>query len=198
MSEEQKNKKTEQCKGSHNGDDQIRQGNKEKKKKSKYYFLFRFLRKTAVYAVLVWFALTYLFAVRRMSGNAMSPYVRDGDLTIYNRMDRENIYLNDVVLYEDADGNEHVGRVVAGNGQEVDFPESGGYRVNGYLTSEEILYETYAAENSEVSYPIELGEDEYFILNDFRSMTSDSREFGAVKRSQIKGKILCLFRWRNH
>lgn len=133
-----------------------------------------------------------------MSGNTMSPYVRDGDLTIYNRMDRENIYLNDVVLYEDADGKEHVGRVVAGNGQEVDFPEEGGYRINGYLTSEEILYETYAAENSEVSYPIELGEDEYFILNDFRSMTSDSREFGAVKRSQIKGKILCLFRWRNY
>lgn len=173
--------------------------NKKKcQEKKKYIFLLRFLFKTACYALTVWLVVTYLFAVRRMSGNTMSPFVRDGDLTIYNRMDREEIYLNDVVLYEDEDGIEHVGRVVAGNGQEVDFPENGGYRVNGYLVSEEILYETYAAEDSVVNYPIRLGDDEYFILNDFRSITSDSREYGAIKRSRIKGKILCLFRWRNH
>jgi len=42
-----------------------------------------------------------------------------------------------------------------------------------------------------------LKEDEYFILNDFRQITTDSRELGGIKKSQIKGKLLFLMRRRN-
>ena len=39
--------------------------------------------------------------------------------------------------------------------------------------------------------------DEYFVLNDFRQLTTDSREQGAIKKSQIKGKLLFIMRRRN-
>lgn len=166
-----------------------------KKKKSKYAFLKRFILKTITLIGAVLFSLHFLIAIVRVEGNTMSPFVRDGDLCIFYRL--EDLYLNDVVLYEDATGDIHIGRIVAGNNQEVDFPENGGYQVNGYLPSEEVPYETYQAEESTITYPLKLGDDEYFILNDFRQLTNDSREIGAVKKSQIKGKLLLQMRRRN-
>ena len=96
--------------------------NKEKKT-GKYRFLFRFLQKTSGLVVLLFILLTFVFQIFRMTGNNMSPYVRDGDLCIFYRLDQ--IYLNDVVLYEDENGKKRVGRVVGSGGQTVSFADEG-------------------------------------------------------------------------
>lgn len=165
------------------------------KKNKKYRFLKRFLIKTLMIVGSIYAILTFLIVVMRMEGNTMSPFLRDGDLCVFYRL--EDIYLNDVVVYENEKGTLQAGRVVAGSGQKIEFPESGGYKVDGYDPAEEVMYKTYAGENSRVTYPLTLREEEYFILNDFRTLTNDSRETGAVKRSQIKGKLLLLVRRRN-
>ena len=166
----------------------------KKNKATKYRFLIRFIIKTcliagAAAAVLIWVLSPY-----RMSGNSMFPSIRDGDLCIFYKP--EPCYFNDVVLYEDEKGNTKVGRIVAAGGQTIDFMEEGGYEVNGYQAMEEVPYETYRAEESNVSYPLTLEENSYFILNDFRSDTSDSREEGPVSGSKIHGKLLFLLRRR--
>ena len=46
----------------------------------------------------------------------------------------------------------------------------------------------------QVSYPLTLGEDQVFILCDFREGAKDSRYFGAVSQSEIKGKVLAVLR----
>ena len=79
-------------------------------------------------------------------------------------------------------------------GQSVDFPKEGGYTVDGYQPSEEITNQTFGADG--VKYPINVGDDEVFIMNDFRSDTDDSRQFGGVKKSDIYGKLLFLIRRR--
>jgi len=165
-----------------------------KKEAGKYRFLYRFLIKTAVFVGVAYILLACVLKITLVSGNRMSPFVRDGDLGIFYRL--EDIYLNDVVIYENASGQEQIGRVVASGGQTVDFPEQGGYTVNEYQPAEEIPYETYRSENGSVIYPVELADGEYFILNDFRSITDDSREQGAISREQIKGKLLFLMRHR--
>lgn len=167
----------------------------KKKKKKKYAFLLNFLLKTAAIIGAVILLLTYVFEPYRVTGNTMSPFVRDGDLGVFYKL--EGFYLNDVILYDDAEGNRRIGRIVATGGQTVNFPEEGGYEVNDYQPTEEVPYETYAAEGSGVTYPLLLGEDEYFVLNDFRSITTDSREIGSVHQSQIRGKLLFLFRRRS-
>ena len=101
-----------------------------------------------------------------------------------------------MVIYENASGQEQIGRVVASGGQTIDFPEQGGYTVNEYQPAEEIPFETYPSDNGYVTYPMELSEGEYFILNDFRNITDDSREQGAIRREQIKGELLFLMRHR--
>ena len=166
----------------------------KKKKKSKYRFLKNFITKTLFVIAVGWFTLTYVFQLYRATGNAMSPFVRDGDLCVFYKL--EDAYANDVVVYQTEDGEIHVGRIIGTPSQVVDFPEEGGFELNGYQPAEEIMVETYKSENSIIEYPLELGDDEYFIMNDYRSLTDDSREFGAIKKSQIKGKLLIMLRRR--
>lgn len=78
----------------------------------------------------------------------------------------------------------------------MDLSDDGDLIVNGNVQSEEIFYPTLKDEDSSVQYPVTLKEDEYFILSDFRTEGTDSREYGPVNRGQIKGKVIALLRRR--
>lgn len=164
-------------------------------KKNKYRFLIRFLMKICLWGVVFFVILTYVMGFHRETGNSMFPSIKDGDLCILYKL--EESHTNDVVLYKTADGKNRLGRIVAVGEQEVNFPEEGGYTVNDYQPSEEITYETYRAEKSDIKYPVALDKDEYFILNDYRSDTSDSREYGVVKKEDIEGKLIFILRRRS-
>lgn len=154
----------------------------------------KLLLKTVLLAAGMVFVFTCIFRVRRAEGNAMSPFVRDGDLCIFLKLSEPT--LGEVVLYRDSEGREHVGRITAIGGQTVDFPEAGGYTVDGYEPVEEIPYETHPSPESTLAVPLMLGEDEVFLMHDFRSLTNDSRENGAINRGSIEGKLLFLLRRR--
>lgn len=66
----------------------------------------------------------------------MSPFVRDGDLCVFYKL--EKVYLNDVVLYQGENGKLRIGRIVATGGQSIDFQEEGGYTVDDYTPTEEV------------------------------------------------------------
>lgn len=156
--------------------------------------LIKFLLKTVFLIGTVTAVFTCILSLYRMTGNSMFPSVRDGDLCLFYRL--EDCHLNDIVLYENADGKKKLGRIIAIEGQTVAFPENGGYEVNGCQPAEEIPYETYPAENSTVNYPLTVPENSFFILNDYRSDSSDSRQYGVVSETQVIGKLLFLLRRR--
>lgn len=162
------------------------------KKKKKLGPLAKLLIKITVLTIIVVIVLTWILGLHRMTGNNMFPFVKDGDLCIAYKLD--DYTTGDVVLYRNDEGKMKLGRIVAVGGQSVDFPKDGGYTVDGYQPSEEITYQTFGADG--VKYPIDVGEDEVFIMNDFRSDTDDSRQFGCVKKSDIDGKLLFLIRRR--
>lgn len=161
-------------------------------KKKKLGPLAKLLIKIAVLVIIVVIVLTWILGLHRMTGNNMFPFVKDGDLCIVYKLD--DYTTGDVVLYRNDEGKMKLGRIVAVGGQSVDFPKDGGYTVDGYQPSEEITYQTFGADG--VKYPINVGDDEVFIMNDFRSDTDDSRQFGGVKKSDIYGKLLFLIRRR--
>lgn len=136
----------------------------------------------------------FLCECHRISGNAMYPSLRDGDLCFVYKI--EPFVTGDVVYYEDSDGNKRFGRVVAVGGQSVEVREDGGYTVNGYEPAEKVTYPTYR-DGEGIDYPCELDSEKYFILNDFREDTTDSRKYGAIPREHIVGKVLFQVRRRD-
>lgn len=164
----------------------------KKQGKSKYRFLYRFLLKTGILLTIIVITLMFIICPFRMDDNTMFPSFRNGDLGVFCRV--MSIQTNDVVLYKNDDGVLKVGRVVAMEGQTIEFLEDGGYNVDGYGAFEEIPYETYATDVSH--YPFILNDGEVFVLNDFRSVETDSRSMGPIDESQIVGKLVFSLRIR--
>jgi len=140
---------------------------------------------------------SYVIFPYRMAGNAMTPYFRDGDLGLFYKL--EQWVPNDIVLYRTKDGKKHVGRILAVAGQTITFPkdQEGVFLIDGYQLNEEIERNTEKAEKSSISFPMEVPEDSWFILNDDRKDTDDSRSFGCIKTQDIEGKLIYLFRRRD-
>lgn len=140
----------------------------------------------AVFAAVLWVLLT------QASGSEMFPAVKDGDLVLGIRLEKDYAK-NDVVVYERS-GRLRVGRVLARGGDIVTLSESGVVEVNGSAQGGGILYPTYP--KSLLSYPYAVPEDSVFILGDCRTQAEDSRDFGPVQCSAVKAKVITLIRRR--
>lgn len=163
-----------------------------KKKQDQLPPLLQLLLKMTVMAGILTGVLTWIIGLHRMTGNNMFPFIKDGDLCILYKL--EEYTTGDVVAYRNEKGVVKMARIVAVAGQDVDFPEEGGYTVDGYQPTEEITYQTFGAEGAQ--YPVHVGEGQFFVMNDFRSDTDDSRKTGAINAGQICGKLMFLIRRR--
>ena len=153
-----------------------------------------FLLHIAVTVAAVWVVFTFVFGMMTAPDETMYPRVRNGDLVLFFRLE-QTYNVGDVVAIRE-DGRRYLGRIAAVGGDTVDLSDDGDLIVNGNVQNEEIFYPTLKDEDSSVQYPVELKEDEYFILSDFRTEGADSREYGPVIRSQVKGKVIALLRRR--
>lgn len=135
---------------------------------------------------------SFVFLVTQAVGNDMFPAVKDGDLVIGYRLQRE--YSKDDVVIYTVDGKTHIGRVAARATDEVTLDDSGTLLVNGVAQGGEILYPTYAKEG--IEYPYTVPENCIFVLGDYRTQTEDSRDFGAIPLKNVKGKVITILRRR--
>lgn len=152
-----------------------------------------FLIKLAVVLLVAWITLTQIFGLGKMFGESMYPRLRDGDLFLYYRLQRE-YRIGDVVLFEQ-NGIEYVGRIVAMGGDTVNINHADKLIVNGGVQSEEIFYPT-SSDGAQIQLPYEVEEDSVFLLCDFRTNGTDSRSYGAVPIQELDGKIIAFFRCR--
>ena len=152
----------------------------------------RFFLRLFLIALLFFIIFTKVFLISRASGNGMYPFVKDGDLFLAFRMQKEYTK-DDMVVYSCGQGTD-IGRIAAVEGDVVTLDESGIFRVNGTVQSGEIPYPTYAGK--ELTYPYKVPEGSVFLLGDNRQSTRDSRDFGAVPMSDVDGKIISILRRR--
>ena len=136
--------------------------------------------------------LTQVFLITQVSGNDMFPAVKDGDLVFAYRL-QSDLSKNDVVVYTAA-GRSRVGRILGRPGDVIMLDDSGNLLVNGTNQGGEIMYPTYAKET--YTYPFVVPENSYFLLGDYRTQTVDSRDFGAVPKADVEGKVITILRRR--
>jgi signal peptidase I len=155
--------------------------------------ILRFVIKLLSMCLVLWFIFTFVFGICLMDGESMYPSIKDGDLILYFRMEPD-YSIGDVVAYE-MDGSLRIGRIVAQGGDEVDLSEDKLLMVNGNVESEAIFYPTERAEDG-IFFPYKVADDSYFILGDMRTTSTDSRNFGLVSKSRLRGKVITLLRRR--
>jgi signal peptidase I len=155
--------------------------------------ILEFFVKLGIVCLALWLIFTFAFGILQMHGETMYPRIRDGDLILYNRMERDYT-IGDVVVFK-VGISTCVARIVAQGGDVVEVNEEGELLVNGNVQEEEIFYPT-EAEPLGVSYPYTVEENSYFMLSDFRTNTTDSRSYGAVSVNDFCGKVITILRRR--
>lgn len=136
--------------------------------------------------------LTQVFLITRAKGNDMFPAIKDGDLVIAFRIQKEYVK-DDIAVYQNNDSF-YLGRVVARETDVVTLDESGTLLVNGTVQRGEIVYPTLAKEG--FNYPMRIEEGDLFLLGDHRMESQDSRDFGPIGLKQVKGKVITILRRR--
>lgn len=149
--------------------------------------------KVILFVVLVAVLFLFVFGIYRCSDNVMNPAVKDGDLAIYYRL-QKNYNSSDVVVIE-KDGKKQLRRIIAKEGDKIDITEEG-LVINGYLQQEREIYTETLPYVDGITFPLTVGKNEYFVLGDNRPNAKDSRIYGIVKQQEMKGGVITILRSR--
>lgn len=136
---------------------------------------------------------TFVFGIFRNQDAAMYPAVKDGDLVIWYRMEKE--YIAGDLAVTDYQGKRQVRRVVAVSGDTVDITEEG-LLINGSPQQEPEIFQDTNRYEEGIDFPVTLQEGEIFVLGDARENAADSRIYGPVKKEDTLGKVMILIRRR--
>lgn len=125
----------------------------------------------------------FLYSFTLVSGASMHPTYHNGDLVIVKKLPHE-VQRNDVVICKAPTGELLIKRVVGMPGEEVSAVE-GVLHINGWGYADDPSKEFTEMEGS-----VEVGEGTYFVLGDNRTNSADSRKYGCIPQSNIKGLVV--------
>jgi signal peptidase I len=140
------------------------------------------------------FIITFLYQPVKVEGTSMLPRLGDQDRLFINKFAYhfENIERGDVVVfyYPRDPQKSYIKRVIALPGDDLRI-DAGRVYVNGKLLVEPYVPRQYrdARSRRETIVP----PDDYFVMGDHRSISSDSRDFGPVPRDLIYGKASFVY-----
>lgn len=147
------------------------------------------------------FGLTYVFAgqLLRVAGDSMVPNFHDGEQIVAEKISLKlnNPKRGDILVFNHPTfpGRFVIKRVIGLPGETIKISEGSVY-INNVLLQESYLDPgvkttsgKYLEENMEVIVP----SNSYILLGDNRSNSTDSREWGPIKKETIEGKGLLVY-----
>jgi len=165
------------------------------KHKSKFNFAYMII----ICLVVAKLITSFVFLSVMVDGNSMSTTLKHGDKGITDGLFYKMFGIErfDIVILEEESFNDKlVKRVVGLPGETVRY-EKGILYINGKEIKENFISEEVAKQTKTLygndTFECKLGKNEYYVLGDNRGNSTDSRYFGAIKKSQIKGVGMMLF-----
>lgn len=149
------------------------------------------IAQTALISLGIFFFI-YIFLIQphRIKGDSMLPNFHDGELLLTEKVSYR-IYKpsrGDIIVFGVPERKiDLIKRVVGIPGDTVRI-EDGTVYIN-----DQQLVEPYEIQKTQGTQTVTLGADEYFVLGDNRGSSSDSRSFGSIKRTVIKGKVWLVY-----
>jgi len=156
--------------------------------------LFFLLIKIVIIVMIAILLFTFIFGVHRNVGASMNPAVKDADMVLFYRLDKE--YVAKDILILQFEGEQQACRVVATAGDTIDITEEG-LVINGAVQQEEYGIPKTTRYEDGVDFPLTVGEGEVFVLADNRVNATDSRIYGAVSIKDTLGKAIIILRKRD-
>lgn len=152
------------------------------------------LVKIAFISIFLILLFTFMFGIHQAPDNTMKPAVKEGDLVIYYRLQKDYVK-NDLITVE-YNGYIEVRRVVAVAGDTVDINENG-LMINGYHQVEEDIYTNTLPYKEGITFPVTVPENSVFVLADDRNSPEDSRIYGPVQLNATHGRVITTIRRRS-
>ena len=161
--------------------------------------IIRELLNTAIYLLCVlgavWLVITFVGQRTEVEGASMENTLHNGDNLIVDKLsyrfhDPERF---DIIVFpfQFQDNTYYIKRIIGLPGETVQIMDDGSIYINGEKLEENYGMEVIKPETiGRAAEPIELGDDEYFVMGDNRNNSSDSRTdmVGNIKRENIIGK----------
>lgn len=140
------------------------------------------------------FFIVFLYQPVRVEGTSMLPGLQDQERIFINKFvyKLEPIERGDIVVfhYPFDPSKSYIKRVIGLSGDRVRIVEGQVY-VNGHPIKEPYVPGEYFDYRSTAETTVP--EHSYFVLGDHRSLSNDSRDFGAVDQSYIYGKAVFVY-----
>ena len=161
--------------------------------------IMRELLNTAIYLLCVlgavWLVITLVGQRTEVEGASMENTLHNGDNLIVDKLsyrfhDPERF---DIIVFpfQFQDNTYYIKRIIGLPGETVQIMDDGSIYINGEKLEENYGMEVIKPETiGRAAEPIELGDDEYFVMGDNRNNSSDSRTdmVGNITRENIIGK----------
>jgi signal peptidase I len=146
------------------------------------------------------FIIFFLYQPVHVEGTSMLPRLEDQDLLLINKfaytrlggLIGDDIHRGDVVVfrYPHDETKSYIKRVIALPGDRLQI-DHGTVLLNGVAQKENYVPVKYQDDRSMVEETLPPGD--YFMMGDHRSISSDSRDFGPVRRRLIYGKAAFVY-----
>lgn len=148
-----------------------------------------------VVIIIAFFIIKYIGQRTEVVGSSMEPTLIGAENLIVDKLtyrfkDPERY---DIIIfpYRDSSGRYYIKRVIGLPGETIYINERGDVFIDGVKLEEDYIKEK-ATNAGLASVPLELGENEYFVLGDNRNNSVDSRvpEVGLVTKDEIIGRAI--------
>lgn len=143
------------------------------------------------------FALIYLFVAQphKVSGSSMVPTFRSGDYILTDKLSYRfgNPKRGDVIVLRNPrdETQDFIKRIIAVPGETIRIEDNSVY-LNGKLLNEPYLPPGTSTSRGAFlpdKVDVKAGPNQYFVMGDNRSHSSDSRAWGGVTKEEIVGRV---------
>ncbi|AUJ29835.1 MAG: signal peptidase I [Liquorilactobacillus hordei] len=145
------------------------------------------------------FIRSFLITPLQIDGNSMEPTIKSKEEALV--MNFGKIRRFDVVIIKMPNGETYIKRVIGMPGDHLSY-KNDILRINGKQVKENFLKKILATRHQpytsdftleELTGKSKIPQNEYFVLGDNRRISKDSRTFGSVKDSWIKGRAIIVY-----
>lgn len=165
----------------------------EEIKREKYKSKYTKILKSTIYALIIIASIsaligTLIMPVLEVNNTTMKPLLENNEIVL--SLKTKKLKQGDIIAFYQ--GNKIlIKRVVAVPGNYISIDEKGNVYVDGEVLNEPYVTNKQKGETN-IEFPYQVPESEYFVLSDERDKTTDSRneDIGLIKKDNVIGKVI--------